>query len=203
MAKKQSIASTLKSLRKLAASDDWSTREGAGFDLRNLIEEEFDAAMRLSESWVSDPSDRVRRAACLGCMQRKGHTDSRRVRSILRRLEKLMSDDSIYVRKCCGPFVVGYLGYTYPTLTLPWLAKQARKADLNVRANVAKAFTQALGRRHPVEGLAILKALAEDERPRVRSAVVSALRNMVRVKSISTATVRKQFPEISKLIRSR
>jgi len=176
----QGIKGRLNELRRLASSDDWSTRESGGFGLRDLIETDFDEAMSLTTAWPTDPSAFVRRAACLGCMQRKAVTDDRRVRLVLKRLETTMHDDDAYVRKCCGPFVVGYLGYTYPHLTLPWLRKMATSRDLNVRANVAKAFSQALGRRYPDDAMNILNVLADDDRHRVAAAVGASVRNIAR-----------------------
>ena len=89
-----------------------------------------------------------------------------------------MIDDALYVRKCCGPFVVGYLGYTYPEHSLPWLEQQAVKdTNLNRLANVAKAFSQALGRQQPRAAVTTLSLLMGDERHRVRSAVLASVRN--------------------------
>ena len=153
MADARGLKSRIDALKRDALSEDWSERERAGFALRDLMELHFEEVFRLTETWVVHASDRVRRAACLACTQRKSRTDPSRVRAILSRLESLMTDESLYVRKCCGPFVVGYLGYTYPTITLPWLKRQASNSDLNVRTTVAKAFSQALGGRHPLEGL--------------------------------------------------
>lgn len=185
-----------------ALSDNWSKREEAAFALRDLMEAHFDDVMQLTESWITHTSERVRRAACLACMQRKASTDSPRVRRVLRRLVPLMKDDSLYVRKCCGPFVVGYLGYTYPVLTIPWLRGQARLRDLNVRANVAKAFSQALGGRQPLDGLRILTILATDDRPRVRQAVSAAVRNILRREGTTSQKIRESFPALYMLVGS-
>jgi 3-methyladenine DNA glycosylase AlkC len=189
----RALALTIKALRRQATSNDWETREDAGFTLRDLIEQNFEEGIMLTQDWISDPSERVRRALCLSCMQRKAHTDLPRVRILLKRLAPLMKDESLYVRKCCGPFVVGYLGYTYPTVTLPWLKQQARRRDLNVHTNVAKAFTQALGGTHPEAGLAILEIIAADERPRVRSAVTAALRNIAKRNKKYVAEIKSRF----------
>jgi hypothetical protein len=110
-----------------------------------------------------------------------------------------MRDESLYVRKCCGPFVVGYLGYTYPDTTIPWLRAQARLANLNVRANVAKAFSQALGGNYPEEALKILASLAEDDRPRVQAAVAASIRNIVRRRRISKRALRSRYPKLVSL----
>jgi hypothetical protein len=109
-----------------------------------------------------------------------------------------MHDDDAYVRKCCGPFVVGYLGYTYPTVTLPWLERMANALDLNVRANVAKAFSQALGRRRSREGLEILNRLAEDDRNRVASATGASVRNIARAYGTEWPSVARAYPNLSK-----
>jgi 3-methyladenine DNA glycosylase AlkC len=191
-----SLRREIQRLKKLANSSDWVTREGAAFALRDLLEESFDDGMKLTEQWAADPSERIRRAACLGCMQRKKVTTPIRVRRVLKRLEQLMTDESLYVRKCCGPFVVGYLGYTYPDISLPWLRRQAQRRDLNVRANVAKAFSQALGKAHPREGLEILNVIADDNRLRVRSAVLSSLRNIIRRGGATQTDLQAKFPAL-------
>jgi hypothetical protein len=147
-------------LCKLADSDDWWDREIAGFALRDLIEDHFVEGMKLTIRWPKHRSARIRGAACQSLMQRKAKTTDDRLRSILKRLEVLINDDDIYVRKCCGPYVVAYLAFTYPRIVIPWLKEQAHSSDLNVRTNVAKAFSQSLGARRPQDGVAILKMLA-------------------------------------------
>ncbi|MFZ5672118.1 MAG: HEAT repeat domain-containing protein [Pseudomonadota bacterium] len=89
-----------------------------------------------------------------------------------------MADRSVYVRKCCGPFVVGILGWTYPEILLPWLRRMAEHDDEHVRWNVASAFTQTLGRRFPDDAVTILHQLAADERKLARGAVRAALRTV-------------------------
>jgi hypothetical protein len=107
-----------------------------------------------------------------------------------------MKDDDIYVRKCCGPYVVAYLAYTYPRIVMPWLKHQARSADLNVRANVAKAFSQSLGARRPEDGVAILKMLATDQRRRVRQAVHSSARNISKKSEIGRSLVAQKLSRL-------
>ena len=176
-------------LRKLANSDDWWDREIAGFALRDLMEDHFVEGMKLTSRWPNDRSARIRRAACQSLMQRKAKTTDERLPPILRRLELLMKDDDIYVRKCCGPYVVAYLVYTYPRIVVPWLKQQAHSTDLNVRANVAKAFSQSLGARRPKDGVAILKLLAKDPRRRVRQAVLSSARNIYKRSRLGASRV--------------
>lgn len=183
-------------LRKLADSDDWWDREIAGFALRDLMEDHFAAGMKLTGRWPKDRSARIRRAACQSLMQRKAKTTDERLPPILRRLELSMKDDDIYVRKCCGPYVVAYLAYTYPRIVVPWLKQQARSTDLNVRANVAKAFSQSLGARRPQDGVAILKVLAADPRPRVRQAVLSSARNISKRSQVGRSLVARKLSRL-------
>ena len=82
-------------LYKAANSDDWWDREVAGFALRDLTEDHFGDVMKLTKEWASDASSRIRRAACLACLQRKRKTSSDRLPIILRRLSVLMKDDDI------------------------------------------------------------------------------------------------------------
>lgn len=175
------LSAKLRQLRELASSDNWHEREDAGFQLRNLLEQHFEEMIDCLPEWVADSNDRIRRAACIACMQRKARTSTDRVKRVLKLLDRLMEDESLYVRKACGPFVVGYLGYTYPLEVLPWLSKQARHQNLERRINVAKSFSQALGRRFPAEGVSILERLSNDPRARVRSAVSSSVRNIAKV----------------------
>ena len=136
------------------------------------MEDHFVAGMKLTSLWPNHRSARIRRAACQSLMQRKAKTTDDRLPPILKRLAVLMKDDDIYVRKCCGPYVVAYLAYTYPRIVIPWLKDQAHSANLNVRTNVAKAFSQSLGGRRPKDGVTILKVLAKDHSRRVQQAVL-------------------------------
>jgi HEAT repeat protein len=183
-------------LRKLADSDDWWDREIAGFALRDLIEDHFVEGMKLTHRWPKHSSARIRRAACQSLMQRKAKTTDQRLPPILKRLEVLMKDDDIYVRKCCGPYVVAYLASTYPRIVIPWLKNQARSADPNVRANVAKAFCQSLGSRRPEDGVAILKILAKDQRRRVRQAVLSSARNISKKSGLGDSLISRKLSRL-------
>jgi 3-methyladenine DNA glycosylase AlkC len=183
-------------LRNLADSDDWWDREIAGFALRDLMEDHFVAGMKLTSRWPNHRSARIRRAACQSLMQRKAKTTDDRLRPILERLEVLMSDDDIYVRKCCGPYVVAYLAFTYPRIVIPWLKDQAHSTDLNVRANVAKAFSQSLGGRRPQDGVVILNMLAADPRRRVRQAVQSSARNISKRGELGNSIVARRLSRL-------
>jgi 3-methyladenine DNA glycosylase AlkC len=196
------IALEVARLKTLAVSEDWSTREEGGFGLRDLSEQYFEEVMALTQDWVTDANPYVQRAACLACMQRKGKTPLERLPHILARLEPLMAVDDLYVRKCCGPFVVGYLGYTYPQVTLPWLANQAKRTDFNVRANVAKAFSQALGKCHPEEGLTILTSIADTPHRRVEAAIAASLRNIMKRSDWTAPKIMAAYPKLAPFVKS-
>jgi HEAT repeat protein len=170
----------LRDLKRRAASANWVVREGAGFALRDLMEIDFDAIFRATQGWVTDEDDRVRRAACLACMHRKRFGTPTRIRRILGRMLVLMRDESRYVQRACGPFVLGYLTYTYPVITIPFLRKAARARNPWVRVNVARAFSQAAGGRESSAAIELLEVLADDNDPRVVRAVGVAARNLRR-----------------------
>lgn len=189
----------LERLRNLAGNDDWSLREEAGFAIRDLAELNFTRVMDFTDGWQFDANERVRRAMCLACMQRKRWTGVDRLPRILDRLDPLMADGSLYVRKCCGPFVVGYLGYTYPEIVLPWLKEQSMDENMDRRANVAKSFSQALGRLHPEPAVRILERLSTDPRYRVRAAVAAAVRNVAKTETGTKMLMESEcFQEIYK-----
>lgn len=73
------------------------------------------------------------------------------------------------------------------------MKNQARSSDLNVRANVAKAFSQSLGTRRPQDGVTILKMLAADRRLRVRQAVPAAARNITKKSELGKALVARRL----------
>ncbi|MFZ5672117.1 MAG: hypothetical protein ACOZAM_04050 [Pseudomonadota bacterium] len=68
----------LRDIRASADSGNWHEREDAGYALRNLLEEDPAQVIALTRDWVSDESENVRRAACLGCLIRKAANWSRR-----------------------------------------------------------------------------------------------------------------------------
>lgn len=166
----------------MADSSDWHVREDAGYRLRDLLENDVETVIALTQDWVEDPSPNVRRAACLGCLVRKGRRlEKDKWPPILRRLERLMEDGDGYVRKCCGPFVVGVLGWTYPDIVTPWIVRLAASEAENVRWNVAAAFSQAFGTKHPDVAMKALRILSDDPRPAVRRRVISSLKNVRKV----------------------
>jgi len=117
-------------------------------------------------------------------MMRKRYGSSDAIDSLLDRLEIVLNDPSEYVRKCTGPFVLGYLGYTYPTIVLPRLRfwfEQYESGPKHTCWNLASAFSQALGRREPVTAVALLPKLADHHEAVVRRAVARSLVNVARV----------------------
>lgn len=173
----------IEEIRLLAIDTDWKSREKGGFELRNLFADNFESIQPILTAWMNDKNERIRRAAVLACMQKKLHEQPYRVIRILDMLEISLDDTSRYVRKCHGPFVLGYLGYTYPTIVLPRIEQWSRvKKRQYERWNIASAFSQAFGRRYPDEAIKVLTLLASDSRQLVWKAVASSLKNVSQVR---------------------
>ncbi|MDX2085356.1 MAG: HEAT repeat domain-containing protein [Candidatus Melainabacteria bacterium] len=173
----------------------WQVREWGGFSLRGLMEKHFEEAFALSEPWVHDPSVNVRRGALIGCKLTKKSATPERVHQVLERISHFMSDENDYIKKNCGPFVVNELGSLQPEIVLNWLKIQAQIPNVHVRANVAKAFTQAFGKRYPQEAMSVLELLRDDPERRVQSAIISALKNLNKNGAVSSENIRQRFPK--------
>ncbi len=175
---------SLSGLRELAIDDDWKRREESGFELRSRVEKDHMSMLIHLDKWLDDPNDRIRRASVLACMVRKKFGTPEIISKILIRIEKVLNDNSLYVRKCTGPFVLGYLGYTYPETTLPQI-KQWVNFYINgpkyICWNLASAFSQALGRKQPDFALEILPYLSEHNDKLVQRAVIRSLINVAKI----------------------
>lgn len=172
----------IEEIRILIIDNDWKLREKGGFEFRDLFSENFELVLPIVIEWINDNNERIRRAAVLACMQKKLHNQPSKIVALLDMLENSLNDSSRYVRKCHGPFVLGYLGYTYPAIVLPRIELWAKvKEQEYERWNIASAFSQALGRRYPDEAIKVLTLLASDSRPLVWKAVASSLKNVSQV----------------------
>lgn len=175
--------------------EPWQVREWGGFSLRNLMETHFDEVFALTESWAVDPSPNVRRGVLLGCKLTKKAATPDRVKRVLKRIALLMPDGHEYIKKNCGAFVVNELGSLQPDIVLAWLKEQAAIADPNVRSNVAKSFTQAFGKRYPQQAMEVLELIVDDPAKIVQSALVSALKNLVKKGGIDSTVIVERFPK--------
>jgi len=166
-------------LERLANDSKWEIREAAASGTKKALSINFDEVFPTLIVWSKSPEENLRRATVISVMQ-GSLEEEEKVRRILNLLEGLLCDRSLYVRRNLGPFALGYLGYRYPGIVLPKLSLWEDSEDEVKRWNVAMAFSQALGRRHPKEALEILTTLARDKRRFVWRAAVSSLVNIER-----------------------
>lgn len=167
-------------LKSWALSERWETRESGAFGLRDELEANFDRALPVVRSWIANSHPYLRRAGVVACRMRQGHCTPRQVALLLEAPEPALLEREKYVRVNLGPFALADLARVQPDVVLPRIAQWAHCEEEVVRWNVAMAFSQALGRRYPDVGLAILRLLAIDPRRFVWRAVASSLRNIAR-----------------------
>lgn len=169
-------------LKKIAQDDDWRLREDAGFELRARTEEGFEQNYKVIKKWLNSNDENIRRAGVIGCMVRKRYGTSEKIYRLMRLLEKVLDDPSVYVRRNTGPFVIGYLGYTYPDTVLPILSEWAKQYKNSSKFcacwNIVSAFSQALGRRRPQEALQVMRTFASHPHYIVQRSVTKSLVNI-------------------------
>jgi 3-methyladenine DNA glycosylase AlkC len=131
--------------------------------------------------WVRHLSENVRRAVVVAAKKVGQKRVSGRGELLLRLIEPLLKDTSVYVRRNLGAFAIGDgLLRAYPGLTLAYLKNWSFSDDEQVLWNVAMVFSSAEAVKHCGEALPILRRLACDRRRFVWRAAASALRNLVR-----------------------
>ncbi|HEY4689332.1 MAG TPA: DNA alkylation repair protein [Anaerolineae bacterium] len=162
-------------LLKFADSPNWEVREFAGSVAGQILDEHFNMFYPVMKKWSRHASENVRRAVVIATMQASDAKKPERGPKLMRLLDPLMADPARYVRVNLGQFAISLsLLKNYPELTLKWLNAQSRKADENVRWNVAMVWSAVGGRKHAVEGARLLHRLAADDRRFVWRAVASA-----------------------------
>jgi len=169
----------------LALGDDanWETREAASDAFASVLLRNFDEVYSQFQEWVRHDSENIRRAVALAAKKVAKARKPEYGEPLLRLIEPLLSDKSVYVRKNLGPFAIGDgLLRAYPKLTTQYVKRWSQSRDEQVLWNVAMVFSAAEGAKHCDEALLILRRLASDERRYVWRAVASALRNLGRRK---------------------
>ena len=160
-------------LLKIADDDNWEVREYAGSVFAHTIfhnEEFYETVMK----WTKHHSENVRRAVVFSAI---GLRDKKNLAKAFALFEPLLFDDSKYVRKNLGPFILGsYFANKFPEETVSRLKKWSKIRDENVRWNIAMAFNNSFGNRNPELALDVLKTLSGDQDIVVRRAVISTLR---------------------------
>lgn len=161
----------------------WETRESAAYAFASVLLKNFEKVYSQFQEWVRHDSENIRRAVALAAKYVGKARKHECGEPLLRLIEPLLSDKSVYVRKNLGPFAIGDgLLRTYPKLTMQYVEKWSQSQDEQVLWNVAMVFSSAEGAKHCDEALPILRRLALDKRRYVWRAVASALRNLGRRK---------------------
>ena len=91
----QSFQDALPEIRKLASSDDWKKREDAATTLVEISKKKENEVVREMMLWTEDKDPNIRRAASEG-LRSVTRTNPEKILPVI---EKLKTDDSLYVRK--------------------------------------------------------------------------------------------------------
>jgi 3-methyladenine DNA glycosylase AlkD len=175
---KYNRSAVTKWLYKITDDPNWEVREYAAGALEGTLKANPEFYFTLKK-WVKDPSENVRRGVVLAAAALRDKKDPSKAVKAFALFESLMYDNSAYVKKNLGPFILGsYFGNGLTSETLNFLEKMVRLKDENVRWNVAMAFNNSFGNYHLKEALDFLKILANDKRPVVQRAVKSTLNHL-------------------------
>lgn len=170
-------------LLNLGNDANWGTRETAAYAFANVLLKNFDKSYSQFQQWARHDSENIRRAVVLAVKYVAKARKPEYGEPLLRLIEPLLSDKSVYVRKNLGPFAIGDgLLRAYPKLTIEYIEKWSHSQDEQILWNVAMVFSAAEGAKHCDEALPILRRLATDDRRYVWRAVASALKNLGRRK---------------------
>lgn len=168
---------TEQALLRIADDINWEVREYAGSAFANVLRANPKLHAKMLR-WSKHKSDNVRRAVVFSSLAYKNSNDTSKAFEIL---SLLMSDDSMYVKKNLGPFILGsHFGNNHPEVTFEFLKAQCKEKNSDVLWNVAMSFNNSFGNRYPEEALKILSTIAQSEMPAVKRAVVSTLRHLHR-----------------------
>jgi HEAT repeat protein len=159
-------------LLSVANDDNWEVREYAAGAFSNILYHNKDFYKTVIK-WAKHPSENIRRAVVFAAVAFQEKKDLPKAFSIL---EPLMFDNSKYVRKILGHFILGsYFGSKFPKETVSQLKKWSKIHDENVRWNIIMAFRNRFGNMYPNETLEVLKLFTGDVDLVVKKALMSTL----------------------------
>jgi 3-methyladenine DNA glycosylase AlkC len=159
-------------LLKIADDSNWEVREYAATAFADTLYYNGDFYQDLMK-WTKHSSENVRRAVVFSAIGLKNKENLSKAFSIL---EPLMFDNSKYVKKNLGPFILGsHFGNWFPKETLGMLKKWRRIRDENVRWNIIMSFHNSFGNKYPDEALDVLKYFIGDADMKVKRALMSTL----------------------------
>lgn len=160
-------------LLKIADDPNWEVREYAATAFADTLYCNRDFYKDLLK-WTKHNSENVRRAVVFSALALKDEDNLDKAFALL---EPLMFDNSKYVRKNLGPFILGsYFGNNFPKQTISKLKKWSKIRDENVRWNIVMTFNNSFGNKYPAEALDVLKYFVGDPDLVVRRALMSTLR---------------------------
>ena len=177
-------------LLKTADHNNWEVREYAASAFANTHYENREIYKDL-QKWTKHPSENVRRAVVFSALALR---DKDNLGKAFDLLEPLMFDNSKYVKKNLGPFILGSLfGNKYPRETIRQLKKWSKIRDCNVRWNIIMSFNNSFGNSHPEEALKVLKYFIGDIDLTVKRAMLSTLRFLSKKHKKSVIEFQKKF----------
>lgn len=177
-------------LLKTADHNNWEVREYAASAFANTHYENREIYKDL-QKWTKHPSENVRRAVVFSALALRNKDNLGRAFTLL---EPLMFDNSKYVKKNLGPFILGSLfGNKYPRETIRQLKKWSKIRDCNVRWNIIMSFNNSFGNSHPEEALKVLKYFIGDIDLTVKRAMLSTLRFLSKKHKKSVVEFQKKY----------
>ncbi len=177
-------------LLKTADHTNWEVREYAANAFANAHYETRDFYKDL-QKWSKHPSENVRRAVVFSALALRDKENLSKAFSLL---EPLLFDNSKYVKKNLGPFILGSLfGNKFPRETIRQLKKWSKIRDGNVRWNIIMSFNNSFGNRYPEEALGVLKYLTGDVDLTVKRAMLSTLRFLSKKHKKSVLEFQKKY----------
>lgn len=160
-------------LIETADHPNWEVREYAAGAFANTLYENREFYRDLIKL-TKHNSENVRRAVVFSALALR---DKENLNNAFSLLEPLMFDNSRYVKKNLGPFILGsYFGNKFPKETIRQLKKWSRIRDVNVRWNIIMSFNNSFGKKYPEDALKILKLFTGDADLTVKRAMISTLR---------------------------
>lgn len=163
-------------LCKIADDKNWEVRESAGGAFNAVLYDNPELYDYMS-GLCSHKSENVRRAVLFSVLALID--DEKNLPKAFKLFEKLLPDNSVYVKKNLGPFILGsYFANRYPQKVQNQILKWSKKKDEHLRWNLAMTYNNSFGNKYPQYALDTLTLLADDYRPVVRRAVKSTLNSL-------------------------
>ncbi|MBV6478132.1 MAG: hypothetical protein HGGPFJEG_00880 [Ignavibacteria bacterium] len=162
----------VKLMLKIADDKNWEVREYAAGAFAEIIqhhEDFFKTAMKL----LKHKSENVRRAVLFSALGLVKRNDLEKAFLLL---DPLLKDNSAYVKKNLGPFILGsYILRKFTAETMSKLKQWSKADNVNVKWNVIMSFKNAFGMNNPYLAFQILKRFKMENDPRLKRAIKSVL----------------------------